>query len=69
MGRVPVRPRTSVDPCSVRSAILSSGYDEAAAPAGEHAEQPQAFLRKPYEFELLRQAIHQTVPKSAPDPE
>ena len=49
--------------------ILTSGYDEAAALAGEHAEQPQAFLHKPYEFELLRKAIRQAVPKSAPDPE
>ncbi|MCX5880412.1 MAG: response regulator, partial [Deltaproteobacteria bacterium] len=37
--------------------ILSSGYDEARVTAGEHTEQPNAFLGKPYEFKKLRKTI------------
>jgi two-component system cell cycle sensor histidine kinase/response regulator CckA len=37
--------------------ILSSGYDEASAMAGDHPEQPHAFVSKPYQFEDLRAAI------------
>ena len=43
--------------------ILCSGYDEVHAMAGEHAEQPQAFLGKPYTIEALMKAVHQAVPQ------
>jgi two-component system, cell cycle sensor histidine kinase and response regulator CckA len=33
--------------------ILSSGYDEAQVMADEHAEQPNAFLGKPYQLKYL----------------
>jgi CheY-like chemotaxis protein len=39
--------------------ILASGYSEAQAMAGEHPEQPQAFLHKPYEARVLIHAINQ----------
>ena len=42
--------------------ILCSGYDEVHAMAGEHAEQPQAFLGKPYTIEGLMKAVGQAVP-------
>jgi CheY-like chemotaxis protein len=41
--------------------ILSSGYDEAQAMAGEHPELPQAFLRKPYELRVLNDRISQAL--------
>ena len=37
--------------------ILSSGYSEAQAMAGEHPELPQAFLSKPYEWAALKDVI------------
>ena len=37
--------------------ILSSGYNEAQVLAGDHPELPQAFLSKPYEYEILNEAI------------
>ncbi len=37
--------------------ILASGYDEVKALAGDHPEQPQAFLGKPYNLETLKEAI------------
>lgn len=37
--------------------ILSSGYDEADVMAGQHAEKPQIFLRKPYNLQDLLDAI------------
>ena len=37
--------------------VLSSGYDEAMAMAGKHAELPQAFLHKPYSMAELRAAL------------
>ncbi|GEM_PF-2356782 len=37
--------------------ILASGYDEARVMAGEHPEWPQAFLKKPYRYDDLREAI------------
>jgi CheY-like chemotaxis protein len=37
--------------------ILSSGYSEVQALAGQHAELPQAFLGKPYQFEELRDTV------------
>jgi PAS domain S-box-containing protein len=42
--------------------ILSSGYHEAHAMAGGHAEMPQAFLQKPYQFEALINTIRQVLP-------
>ena len=38
--------------------ILSSGYDEAQVMAGEHTEQPNAFLGKPYQLKELRETIN-----------
>ena len=37
--------------------VLASGYSEQQVMAGVHAEQPQAFLSKPYHFKELREAI------------
>ena len=37
--------------------ILSSGYSEAQAMAGDHPELPQAFLSKPYELPTLKDTI------------
>ena len=37
--------------------ILSSGYDEAHVMAGNHPEKPQAFLSKPYEFDVFCDTI------------
>ncbi len=37
--------------------ILSSGYSEAQAMAGEHAELPQAFMSEPYELPTLMDTI------------
>jgi DNA-binding NtrC family response regulator len=37
--------------------ILCSGYSEVQAMAGNHVEQPQAFLSKPYEFETLSDTV------------
>ncbi|MFO7601427.1 MAG: response regulator [Candidatus Desulfacyla sp.] len=39
--------------------ILASGYDEAGVMSGDHAEQPQVFLGKPYSLEDLREAIEE----------
>lgn len=38
-------------------AILSSGYDEAQAMHGDHEEQPQAFLHKPFGLEELERIL------------
>jgi len=43
--------------------ILSSGYNEAQALAGQHSELPQAFLSKPYVFEELRDVIARVLEK------
>jgi PAS domain S-box-containing protein len=37
--------------------ILSSGYDETKAMAGDHPEQPHAFLKKPYVIKELSELI------------
>ena len=37
--------------------VLSSGYDKEQVMAGDHAERPQAFLEKPYQFKELGDAI------------
>jgi len=41
--------------------ILSSGYDEAHAMKGDHQERPQAFLRKPYTKDNLKQVLNQVL--------
>ena len=38
--------------------ILASGYSEEQVMEGVHHEHPQAFLAKPYGFDVLRDAIH-----------
>ena len=48
--------------------ILTSGYDEARALAGDHAERPQAFLGKPYAVAALINAVRQFLPAAAPCP-
>ncbi len=42
-------------------AILTSGYDRSQALAGAHAEQPQAFLQKPYQRAALKGAIERVL--------
>jgi PAS domain S-box-containing protein len=42
-------------------AVLSSGYDEAHAMNGNYAEQPQAFLKKPYMIDDLKNALSQVL--------
>ena len=42
--------------------ILLSGYSEAETMAGDHPEQPQAFLRKPCEAQVLINKISQLMP-------
>ncbi|MCE5244005.1 MAG: PAS domain S-box protein [Syntrophobacteraceae bacterium] len=37
--------------------VLTSGYDQAHAMKGEHAEQPQAFLCKPYQMKDLKEVL------------
>jgi CheY-like chemotaxis protein len=37
--------------------ILTSGYDEAQVIAGAHSELPQAFLHKPYQMAMLKDAL------------
>ena len=41
--------------------ILMSGYDKSQAMAGDHAEQPQAFLQKPCRRETLKKTIHRVL--------
>jgi DNA-binding NtrC family response regulator len=41
--------------------ILSSGYDEAQVMAGEHLEQPNAFLGKPYRLQELKDTVHRAL--------
>ena len=43
--------------------ILSSGYDDARAMEGHHAELPQAFLHKPYPIAALFNAVNQALAK------
>ncbi len=45
--------------------ILSSGYDEAMAMEGKHAELPQEFLHKPYSMAELRAALGVGVEESS----
>ena len=44
--------------------ILAGGYSEAQAMAGDHPEQPQAFLHKLYEAKVLINAINQILAHS-----
>jgi CheY-like chemotaxis protein len=46
--------------------ILSSGYDEAQAMCSEYAEQPQAFLQKPYSMEELRAVLCRVMSGAVP---
>ncbi|MGM0426134.1 MAG: response regulator [Thermodesulfobacteriota bacterium] len=41
--------------------ILSSGYDEARAMAGDHAHKPQVFLSKPYQMASLKAAVEKAL--------
>ncbi len=41
--------------------VLSSGYDEAQAMAGEHPERPDAFLGKPYQLKGLEETIRRVL--------
>jgi CheY-like chemotaxis protein len=41
--------------------ILTSGYDEAQAMKGDHAELPQVFLQKPYGMEALKGALQRAL--------
>jgi CheY-like chemotaxis protein len=41
--------------------ILSSGYDEAQVMMGDHTEQPNAFLGKPYQLKGLRETINRVL--------
>ncbi len=46
--------------------ILSSGYAESAVMEGEHLQQPQAFLGKPYTLKELGDTIRQLLPTTEP---
>jgi len=48
--------------------ILASGYDEARAMSGDHADQPQVFLNKPYQMETLKQAVVKAFTKQLSGP-
>jgi CheY-like chemotaxis protein len=41
--------------------ILASGYDEARAMCGDHAECPQVFLSKPYQMATVRAALNKAL--------
>jgi CheY-like chemotaxis protein len=41
--------------------VLSSGYDKAQVMAGDHTEQPDAFLGKPYQLKGLRETINRVL--------
>ena len=43
--------------------ILASGYDKEQAMEGDHPEQPQAFIQKPYQREQHSAAIRQALPE------
>jgi urea transport system substrate-binding protein len=49
--------------------ILSSGYSESEVMKGDHAERPQAFLRKPYQQDTLLRTIREALsPRREPMP-
>ena len=41
--------------------VLSSGYDKTQVMAGDHTEQPDAFLGKPYQLKGLRETINRVL--------
>jgi len=41
--------------------ILASGYDEARAMSGDHTDNPQVFLSKPYQMATLRAALNKAL--------
>jgi CheY-like chemotaxis protein len=41
--------------------VLASGYDEASVMAGDHPEQPQVFLPKPYQMAALKNALARAI--------
>ena len=41
--------------------ILASGYDESTVLAGDHPDLPQAFLHKPYQKAMLKNAIERAI--------
>ena len=41
--------------------ILASGYDEKSVMAGDHPEQPQVFLNKPYMMAALKEALERAM--------
>ncbi|MCF8145878.1 MAG: PAS domain S-box protein [Deltaproteobacteria bacterium] len=41
--------------------ILASGYDEARAMCGDHADNPQVFLSKPYQMASLKAAVNKAL--------
>jgi PAS domain S-box-containing protein len=43
--------------------ILASGYSQSQAMAGHHRERPQAFLAKPYDFDMLRDTLARVLEK------
>lgn len=45
--------------------ILASGYSEEQVMDGTHLERPQAFLKKPYGFDALRDAIRRSLTNSS----
>jgi len=45
--------------------VLASGYDEAQAMYGDHSEQPQAFLQKPYSMAQLKAVLRQILKQCA----
>ena len=45
--------------------VLASGYDESTAMEGDHTEQPEAFLSKPYGVKNLKDAIGKAMARKA----
>jgi CheY-like chemotaxis protein len=48
--------------------VLASGYDEASVMAGDHPEQPQVFLPKPYQMAALKNALARAMGGERSDP-
>ncbi len=47
--------------------VLASGYDQSQALAGDHPEQPQVFLHKPYRMAELKDALEKAMAGEKPD--
>jgi PAS domain S-box-containing protein len=45
--------------------VLASGYDQAHAMAGNHPEQPQVFLHKPYGMKTLEEALQKALARAS----